>query len=127
MLFRSATIGGSAVSVQVKAGKLRSLATTAATRSPDAPDLPAIAETLPGYEVLTWVGLFAPSGTPAEALTRLSTEMSRFLQQQDVIDKLAAAGGFLPWNISTDEFHAAIRRDHARYGEVVKAVGVRVD
>lgn len=123
----SATIGGSAVSVQVKAGKLRSLATTAATRSPDAPDLPTIAETLPGYEILTWVGLFAATGTSTDALSRLRGEMSRFLVQQDVIDKLNSAGGFLPWNVSVDEFQTAIKRDYNRYGEIVKAVGVRVD
>jgi len=123
----SATIGGSAVSVQVKAGKLRSLATTAATRSPDAPDLPTIAETLPGYEILTWVGLFAATGTSTDALSRLRGEMSRFLVQQDVIDKLNSAGGFLPWNVSVDEFQASIKRDYNRYGEIVKAVGVRVD
>lgn len=123
----SATIGGSAVSVQVKAGKLRSLGTTAATRSPDAQDLPTIAETLPGYEILTWVGLFAATDTSTDALSRLRGEMSRFLVQQDVIDKLNSAGGFLPWNVSVDEFQTAIKRDYNRYGEIVKAVGVRVD
>ncbi|MFM9970389.1 MAG: Bug family tripartite tricarboxylate transporter substrate binding protein [Burkholderiales bacterium] len=123
----SATIGGSAVSVQVKAGKLRSLATTSATRLTESPDLPTIAETLPGYEILTWVGLFAPTGTPTDALNRLRSETSRFLTQKDVIEKLNAAGGFQIWNIGIDEFSTQIRRDYERYGQIVKTVGVRVD
>ena len=123
----AATIGGSAVSVQVRAGKLRSLATTAATRSAEAPALPAVAETLPGYEILTWVGLFAPTGTPNDALGRLRGEMSRFLDMQDVREKLNSAGGLFAWNVGINEFNATLRRDYDRYGEIVKAVGVRVD
>ena len=53
--------------------------------------------------------------------------MASFLKQQDVIDKLNAAGGFSTWNVNTEEFTAAIRRDYERYGQIVKAVGVRVD
>ena len=63
---------------QVKAGKLRALAVTTAKRSPLAPELPTMAEAgLPGFDISTWYGLFAPAGTPAEIVAKLNAEVAR--------------------------------------------------
>lgn len=123
----SATFGGTAVAAQIKAGKLRGIAVTGATRSVHYPDLPAIGETLPGFEVVTWVGMFAPVATPVEAIARLQAEVARFLALPEAKEKFNAAGGFEPWNTRPEEFSAAIRRDYDKYGKLAKDIGVRVD
>jgi tripartite-type tricarboxylate transporter receptor subunit TctC len=119
-----ATIGGTAVSVQVKGGKLRSLGTTSPRRM--APDLPTIAETLPGFEMMAWVGLFTTAGSPAEAVGRLRAETARFIAIKETVDKLDAAA-FQPWTVSPEEFMAQVKRDYEKYGAVVKSVGVKLD
>lgn len=119
--------GGTAVAAQIKAGKLRGLAVTGAARSVHFPDLPAIGETIPGFEVVTWVGMFAPAATPAEIIARLQTEVARFLALPEAKERLNAAGGFEPWNLKPEEFSAAIRRDYDKYGKLAKDIGARVD
>src|ERR1043166_5955663 len=76
----------------VKAGKLRALALTSAKRVRDLPDLPAVAETLAGFEVSSWNGIFAPRGTPAAVVARLNTEVTRVLGLDDVKDRLSGLG-----------------------------------
>jgi len=120
-------VGGTAAEVQIKAGKLRGLAVTGAARSAHFPDLPAISETLPGFEVATWLGMFAPSGTPSEPIARLQAEVARYLALPEAKEKFNAAGGLEPWNPKPEEFAAAIRRDYDKYGRLVKEIGVRVD
>ncbi len=123
----AATIGGTAALAQVKAGKLRALATTGPVRSPHNPDLPTIAETLPGYEVVTWVGMFAPTGTPAEVIAKLRGEVNRYLALPETREKFAALGGIDPFITKPEDFAAIIRRDHEKYGKVVRELGVSAD
>lgn len=121
-----ATIGGAAVDVQVKAGKLRALGMAGASRSPRYPDLPTISETLPGFEMSPWYGLFAPTGTPADVVTRLRTEVNKYLAQPDAQAKINATGPEV-WISTPDAFAAAIRRDFDRNGKLVKALGISMD
>lgn len=123
----AATFGGTAVAAQIKAGKLRGVAVTGAARSVHYPDLPAISETLPGFEVVTWVGMFAPAATPVEAIARLQAGVARFLALPEAKEKFNAAGGFEPWSTRPEEFSAAIRRDYEKYGKLTKDIGVRID
>lgn len=111
---------------QVKAGKLRGMAVTGPKRSPSFPDLPAIAETVPGYEVVNWFGILAPAGTPAVIVTRLNTEMNTALNTQSIKDTLRmqsadSAGG------SPEDFARIIRADFAKWAKVVRESGARVD
>ena len=122
----AATIGGSAVDVQVKAGKLRALGITSTTRSPRYPDLPSISETVPGFEMVSWYGLFAPAGTPQEVTARLHAEVAKFLALPDTREKFSRTGPE-PWASTTDEFAAVIHRDYERNGKLVKSVGIRID
>src|SRR6185369_14487536 len=76
----------------VKAGKLRALATIGAARSAAAPELPTVGETLPGFEVNNWVGLFAPAGTPPEIVQRWNAEVQRTMQSREIQARLPAEG-----------------------------------
>ena len=122
----SATIGGAAVDPQVKAGKLRALGVTGPSRSPRYPDIPTIAETVPGFEMVTWYGLFAPAATPAEPMARLRTEVAKFLALPDTRAKFNTRGPE-PWITAPAEFAAAIRSGYEKNGKLVKALGVRID
>lgn len=112
---------------QIKAGKIKGIAIAAAERSPVLPDLPTVAELgYPGFEVRSWFGLAAPAGTPAEVVQRLNREVAAVAAQPALREALAAQG-LTPWPSSAAAFAQQIRADHARYGQVVQAAGIRFD
>jgi tripartite-type tricarboxylate transporter receptor subunit TctC len=119
--------GGNSVSSFIKSGKLRLLAVGSRQRLPEYPDVPAINETIPGFEVRPWHGLFFPAGVPAPILGRMRTELAQVLNSPDTKATVDKLGGLQLFVTSPDEFATLLRADHARYGEVVKAVGVKVD
>jgi tripartite-type tricarboxylate transporter receptor subunit TctC len=121
-----ATIGGTAVDAQVKAGKLRALGITSPQRSKRYPDLPSIGETVPGFDMVAWFGMFAPAGTPADAMARVRGEVNRQLATPEVQGKINA-GGPEVWISTPDEFSAAIKRGYERHGKLVKALGITMD
>jgi tripartite-type tricarboxylate transporter receptor subunit TctC len=111
---------------QVKAGKLRALAVTGPRRSQAFPDLPAIAETVPGYEVVNWFGIVAPAGVPKPVVVRVNAELNKALQSPDLVKLLGAqtaeAVGGTP-----EAFARVIRTDYVKWAKVVKQSGARVD
>jgi tripartite-type tricarboxylate transporter receptor subunit TctC len=112
---------------QVKAGKVRALAVTTARKTPLAPDLPTIAESgLAGFDISTWFGVFAPAGTPKEALDRLHAEFTRALAAPDVREKMLALGAE-PVGNRPEEFAAYIKSEADKYAKVIKASGAKVD
>ena len=111
---------------QVKAGKLRGLATTGAKRSAALPDLPTIGETVPGYDVTNWFGVVAPAGTPRAIVARLNQAIDKAVQQKAVRDLLVSRGAD-PHGGTPEEFGRIIKADYAKWGKVVKASGARVD
>ncbi len=111
---------------QVKAGKLRGLATTGAKRSSAVPDLPTIGETVPGYDVTNWFGILAPAGTPRAIVTRINATLDKALQQPHVRELLLARGAD-PGGGAPDDFARIIKSDFAKWAKVVKASGARVD
>ncbi len=109
-----------------RAGKLRALATIGAGRSAAAPDLPTIGESLPGFEVNNWIGLFAPAGTPQEIVRRWNGEVLRVMQSPEVQSRLPTEGArFYPR--TPEEFAAFVKSEIAKWAHVVKASGARVD
>jgi tripartite-type tricarboxylate transporter receptor subunit TctC len=115
------------VSPQTKVGKLRALGVTSGKRSAVLPDIPTIAEGgLPGYEMLNWLGLFAPAGTPRVIVDRLAAESLRVLQQPEVVQRFHAQGAE-PSPLGTDEFAAFVKREIEKWSRVVAATGMRAD
>ena len=113
---------------QVKAGKLRAIAVTTAARAPSVPELPTIAESgLPGFDLTTWFGIFAPAGTPPEVVAKLNAEIAKALSAKDLAERLAAMGTVPPENNTPERFAAFVRSEAAKYARVVKDSGARVD
>jgi tripartite-type tricarboxylate transporter receptor subunit TctC len=111
---------------QTKAGKLRALATTGEARAAATPELPTVAETLPGFIVNNWVGLFAPAGTPPEIVGRLNSETRNFMQSKEITARLSAEGArFVP--MTPDQFGGFVKAEIAKWAPVVKASGARAD
>ena len=111
----------------VRSGKLRAIAITTATRSPELPDVPTIAEAgLPGYEAASWFGLFAPADTPAPVLATLSTALAKVLSNPDVQKKISMQGGEVV-NETPAQFAAFIKAETTKWGKVVKDSGARID
>ena len=109
-----------------QSGAVRALAVTTAQRSASMPDLPTIGETLPGYEATAWQGLFAPAGTPRPLVERLAAEVKRIVETPEVASSLKAVGAE-PAPMPPDAFAAFTRAERAKWKEVVRVSGVRVD
>lgn len=112
---------------QIKAGKLRALAVTTASRAPALPDVPTVAEAgLPGFEASSWFGLLAPAGTPREVIGRLNAEIAGWLASPEAKDKLASVGA-IAMGGSPEDFAKHIAAETTKWAAVVKASGAKVD
>jgi tripartite-type tricarboxylate transporter receptor subunit TctC len=112
---------------QVKAGKIRALAVTTARRSPAAPELPTVDEAgVKGYEASTWFALFAPAGTPAATVAKLSTETRRILNMPDVRDRLLGLGA-QPAGSTPEELAAFVRSENSKWEKVIRSANVTLN
>ncbi|MES2189405.1 MAG: tripartite tricarboxylate transporter substrate binding protein [Pseudomonadota bacterium] len=110
----------------VQAGKMRALGISSKTRDALLPDVPPIADTVPGYEVVGFMGLFAPAKLPPAITARLSSEVNAILKSPDMVERFAAQG--MRARTSTpDELAARVRRDHAMWKTVVTAAGIKAE
>lgn len=114
------------LSPHVKSGKLRGLGVTSPKRSPSFPDLPAIAETVPGYEVINWFGILVPAGTSNAIVVRINKDLNAALASPDLKSRLAAQGADIAGG-TPEEFARRIRSDLAKWERVVRESGARVD
>ena len=106
---------------QVKAGRIRALAVTSARRHPLLPDVPTVAESgYPGFEALSWQGLFAPAGTPADVVARLNAETVKALSSEDFREAFAKQG-FLVAGSTPQEFRAFIEAEIPKWARIIKA------
>jgi tripartite-type tricarboxylate transporter receptor subunit TctC len=115
-----------AVQGLVQAGKLRALGATSLTRAVAMPDVPTIAETLPGYEMFGWIGLMAPAGTPAAITDRISAETRKIMQDPEIRKRFVAAG-MEPAGNTPAEFTAFMKKQNDRYGAIVKQAHIKLD
>lgn len=120
-------IGIPAAAPHVKAGRLRALALAAPQRSSALPDVPTVAEAgLKDFEINTWYGVLAPAGTPRPIVVRLNAELVKILQSAEMKERLAATGTE-PLTSTPEEFAAYIKREIAKWGDVIRKAGVKAD
>jgi tripartite-type tricarboxylate transporter receptor subunit TctC len=110
----------------IQAGKVRALAVTSAKRTALAPELPTIAESVPGFEVIGWYGLLAPTGTPAEIVKRLNDAVIAALKNAELRERLVALGAD-PLGSTPPAFAQFIRDEIRKWGKAVKDSGARVE
>ncbi len=114
-------------SAQITAGKLKALAVTTPQRAASLPNVPTMAESgLPGFDVSTWFGVFAPAGTPAPVVSRLNQTLTAALKTPEMRERLARMGAE-PAPMSSEQFAELIRNELAKYEKIVKFSGARVD
>jgi len=111
---------------QIEAKRLTALGVSAAKRLRNWPDWPAIAETVPGYEMNAWIAVFAPAGTPRPIIDRLNKEIARVQQHPDVA-KLLTAQGLEPWIASPEEFGRIMLTDFDKYAKLIRMTGAKVE
>lgn len=114
------------VQSQIAAGTMRALAVTSARRSPILPEVPAVAETFPGFDAVTWFGVLAPAGTPAPVVARMNEAINVALKSPDVRAKIATDGGDVVGG-TPEEFAKLLRNDIATWGTVVRESGAKID
>jgi tripartite-type tricarboxylate transporter receptor subunit TctC len=111
---------------QIKAGKLRALAVTTATRSEALLDIPTVGEFVPGYEASVWFGLGAPNGTPAEIIDKLNQETNAALADPKIKGRLAESGGKALAGSPAD-FGKLIADDTEKWGKVIRALNIKAE
>jgi tripartite-type tricarboxylate transporter receptor subunit TctC len=110
----------------IRAGRLRALAVTAATRSDALPDVPTVAEFVPGYEATSWIGIGAPKNTPVEIVDKLNKEINAGLADPNMKARLADLGGTVLAGSPAD-FGKLIAEETEKWGKVVKFSGAKAD
>jgi tripartite-type tricarboxylate transporter receptor subunit TctC len=123
----SAGITSSVTQTFVRAGRLRALAVTGSKRLPSLPDVPAIAEFYPGFDVASWFGIFGPPGMPDAVVAKLRKDIAAVLQMPEVKQRFQVAGDFVPFVLPTSAFIDRINTDYDRFGKVVKQIGLQID
>jgi tripartite-type tricarboxylate transporter receptor subunit TctC len=119
--------GGITASIQLtRSGKLKALGVTGPRRAKALPDVPAIAETLPGFDITAWYGFMAPAGTPREIVKRIHDDSVTVIRRADFLERLEK-DGIEPVANTPEEFAAQIKADSARMGAIVRAAGAKLD
>ena len=112
---------------QAKAGKIRALAVSSARRVPAAPDIPTVAESgVPGFEAVSWFGLFAPAKTPQPIVAKLAGETQRIVKLPDVRERMTALGAE-PVGDTPKDFAAFVHSEIAKWAKVIRSAGVKVE
>ena len=118
-----AFVGISGSLAQARAGQIRAIAISTLTRSPSAPDIPAVAETLPGFELNSWYGMMAPAGTPKPIVMQLNQELVRALKMPDVVEWMKQ-NGLDPAPTTPEEHAAYIKAEIAKWARIVQAARI---
>jgi tripartite-type tricarboxylate transporter receptor subunit TctC len=119
--------GGITASIQLtKSGKLKALGVTGPRRAKALPQVPAIAETLPGFDITAWYGFLAPAGTPREIVKKIHDDSVAIIRRPDFLERLDR-DGIDPVANTPEEFAAEIKSDFARWAKIVQAAGAKLD
>ena len=110
----------------IKSGRIRAIGVASSKRSPALPDVPAISESLKGFEADSWFGLMMPAGTPREFVMKMNAEVMKILATQDVKDRLLTQGGVAVGG-TPEQLAERIRSDIAKWGKVARTAGVKIE
>ena len=110
----------------VKAGRVRALGVTSLKRTSLAPELPSIAEFVPGYEVIGWYGLLAPAKTPGDIIAKLNGELTKALASTELLDRLSGMGA-VALGTTADDFARHIRDEISKMRKAIKLSGARAE
>jgi tripartite-type tricarboxylate transporter receptor subunit TctC len=108
----------------MQAGQVVALGVAEPKRMPDLPNVPAVAETLPGFEMAPWAGIIVPAKTPKEIVTRLSQETIAVMRDPEVV-KLLTEQQLTPYSLEAPEFEKLVRQDHEKWAAVIKTAGIK--
>ena len=108
----------------VKSGKLRLLAVTSAQRVAGFEAVPALAESLPGFEMVGWFAIVAPTGTPAAVVQRANRDVNALLKEREVADRIAAIGPLADGSMGIEQVGAFLQAEHTRWAAITKEIGV---
>ena len=112
----------------VRSGRMRVLAVSSAKRLADSPDVPTVEEAgVPGYQINTWYGVFAPAGTPEPIVNRLHAEIAKAMHSPETRSRLAELGADGTETRSPEEFAAIVRADTVRYAKIIRDAGLKMD
>jgi tripartite-type tricarboxylate transporter receptor subunit TctC len=123
----AAMFSGTSNAALMKAGKLRAIAVSGASRSKQMPDVPTIAELYPGFDNTIWIGLFAPKGTPEAVVQNLRRDVAKVLVMPELIEAFANAGGIEPFITTPDAMARLIKRDQAKYSKLINDLKIKID
>src|SRR4051812_1171520 len=110
-----------------RAGKAKMLAVGSARRLPQIPEVPTTAETVPGYEAVTWFGLFTTAGTPREVIGKINAEVRALFAEQAFLDRAIVPGMFESMVSSPEQFAEFIKSDSAKWSKVLREANIRAD
>jgi tripartite-type tricarboxylate transporter receptor subunit TctC len=110
----------------IRDGRLRALGVLSAKRVPSLPDVPTIAETVPGYELTNWFGLVAPAATPKDLLAKISTDVHKALQDQGLRDKVTALSAAVVGD-TPEQFGATMRADSEKWARIIREANIKAD
>ena len=110
----------------IKSGKVKPIAITSAKRSPLLPNLPAVSETVPGFESVTWFGMYGPKGLPADLVQRLNTAINQVLQDPSVKERFASLG-IEPVGGTPQQFAAMLEKDRAKWKKIIVDRHITID
>ena len=122
MMFDTTVVAGP----HIESGKLRALAVTSGKRLASMPNVPTVAETVPGYEVISWQGIFAPAGTPKPIVDRLHAEIGKILREADMQERLGKLG-MQGADMTTAQIGAFQRAEVAKWAEVIKTANIKLE
>jgi tripartite-type tricarboxylate transporter receptor subunit TctC len=123
----AAMFSGTSNAALMKAGKLRAIAVSGASRSKQMPDVPTIAEYYPGFDNTIWIGLFAPKGTPEAVVQSLRRDVGKILVMPELVESFANAGGIEPFITTPDAMSRLIKRDQAKYSKLINDLKIKID
>ena len=111
----------------INTGRLRALGVSSPKRSALLPEVPAIAETLPGYEAGLFIAMVAPAATPREIVARMHAEIAKILQTAEIKARLVQLGDEIAVSNSPEQFTAFLRNEHAKWDKIIKDAGIKVE